>query len=184
MSSRQSAALLRLILVLCFLGLVASATPDEAASVTVHAWPVASAKPTPLAVISYNSKSRTATVEKYLPPHIDFGSAGEQRLVRIGLYEQQTQAWSGVVTSARNLDPDRLDISKSLALHVDDSGRVWNVGFGAERLGPGASATKDGLSVTVVVPAPGPTPHLNRPVVLNPDGRIEAPAQGKTFFQK
>ena len=73
-----------------------------------------------------------------------------------------------------------------MLLHLNTEGELYHVGFKASDQ-PSSSKTgkgKDGLGVEVVKTQPGPTPHLNKAVVLNAEGQLDDKEPEKTFLQK
>jgi len=162
-------------LTLAFLSSLAVAIETER-TVNVFAWPLSAPKPQTLAKITYNSTF--ATIESYNDPKI----SSDDDIVRIGFYHT-SGAWSGIATAATNLAPEK---DKKLQLHVNANGELYHLGFSSSEFGTSSKTSnkKDGLSVEVVKVKPGPVPHLNKPVVLNPDGKVEEKEPEKSFFQK
>jgi len=154
--------------------------------VTVYSWPLNSANSQQLAKISYNPVTLTTTINEYSPP----GKSQEaEELVRVGLRDG-TSDWHGVVTSAESFDGK---YQQKLSLHIDEEGEVWHVGISTQ-LKPVPSKAKGQVQQTsqdipqivveIVMPTPGASPLLNKPVVLNADGKIPQKDQEKTLFQK
>ncbi|KAK5135204.1 hypothetical protein LTR08_005453 [Meristemomyces frigidus] len=163
-------------LALAFLSSLASAL-DQDRTVDVFTWPLSASSSKTIAQITYNSTF--ATINSYNAPSF---SASDD-IVRVGFYHS-SGAWSGIATSALNFAPGK---DKKLVLHVNGGGELYHIGFRAsEGLGTSSatSNTKDGMSVEVVKVKSGPTPHLNRPVVLSPDGSAPEKEPEKSFFQK
>lgn len=159
-------------------------------TVKVHSWPLDAANPKQLAEISYNPNTLTSSVVRYSKPE---GSPNSEDLVRVGMYDAVTSDWRGIVTSAASFDNQ---YQQRLLLHVDESGEVYHVGFAAQPKlnqksakkgkngGKEVPETVEQLLVEIVKPAKGPSPILNNPVVLSPEGKLPEPAQEKSFFQK
>ncbi|KAJ9649466.1 hypothetical protein H2199_000241 [Coniosporium tulheliwenetii] len=104
--------------------------------------------------ISYNPHTLNATLKSWTPPTDPLDSS---TLLRIGLHDPQAPAeasWTGVATSASSLQPT---YRKKLTLFTDSEGRGRRE---------------------------GPRPVLNRPVVLNKEGKVEEAKEEKTFLQK
>ena len=163
-------------LALAFLTSLAFAL-DQDRSVNIFAWPLEAPSSTTLAKITYNSTY--ATTNSYNAPSLP----ANDEIVRVGFYHP-SGAWSGIATSASNFAPGQ---DKKLVLHVNSGGELYHVGFRASQGLGTSSATSnkiDGLSVEVVKIKPGPTPLLNRPVVLSPDGSAPEKEPEKSFFQK
>ena len=162
-------------LVLTFLSSLAIAALPEH-QIDIFAWPLSASTSQRLAQISYTSAN--ATVKTYAAPQIPAGDD----TVRVGFYHPSA-SWSGVATAASNFAPGK---DKKLQLHVNTRGQLYHVGFKAADI-PSSSTSgkgKDGLGVEVVKMQQGPAPHLNKPVVLSADGKVEAKEPEKTFLQK
>ena len=166
--------LLATLAVTLFTSLALSARPER--TVDVFIWPLSQTKSQTLAQISYTSSN--ATVEKYTAPKI----SSEDELVRVGYYHA-SGSWSGVTSSSSNFAPGK---DKKVLLHLNTNGELYHIGFRASDQ-PSSSKTgkaRDGLGVEVVMIQPGPTPHLNKPVVLNEEGQLPEKEPEKTFLQK
>ena len=63
---------------------------------------------------------------------------------------------------------------------------MYHVGFVASELRTSSlgGSKKDGLSVEVVPMKAGPMVHLNKPVVLDAEGKLDDKEPEKTFLQK
>ncbi len=73
--------------------------------------------------------------------------------------------------------------SPTLVLTLDVNGGV--VGVSCKSGAIDAGQTRDfGPKVLVKKMVKGKGPELNRPVVLNPEGKLEEPPEEKTFLQK
>ncbi|KAK0258124.1 hypothetical protein LTR91_017412 [Friedmanniomyces endolithicus] len=153
-----------------------SAALETEHTVDILAWPLSAPKRAILAKITYNSTA--ATVKSYTQPTI----SSSDDIVRIGYYHP-SGSWSGIATAASNFAPEK---SKKLLLHLNSDGKLYHVGFRASDYGTSSAAsnTKDGLSVELVKVRPGPTPHLNKPVVVNADGSVPSKEPEKSFLQK
>jgi hypothetical protein len=173
---------------------------------TVYAWPVSAATPVSLAEIKLSSAASTpsssssdyplsATLLKYTPPSI---TLSKDQLVRIGLYDVSTQEWIGSGTSALSFAPG---YDRKILLHLDESGKVFHVGFtamAAQLAGAKEEKTKSGkkssknvqevkgeTTVEIVLSSPAPQPELNKPVVLSPEGKAEGQEEdNRSFLQK
>ncbi|KAL1609846.1 hypothetical protein SLS60_001511 [Paraconiothyrium brasiliense] len=153
-----------------------------ASSVTVymHSVPSTSSPPTavvpspiPLVQISYDVEQTSGTVVSYTPPQ---GSYAPDHLMRIGLHDIQEGIWKGILTSAASFADE---YTKKFVVHLDEKGEPYHVGFSTSDRGAGEE-----LNIEVVRKAAGPKPVLNKPVVLNADGRIDSKEPEKTFLQK
>jgi len=150
-------------------------------SVTVWSWPM-NGSPQPLAGISIDSTTSAATVEKYTPPDTLDNSESS---VRIGLYDPATSAWRGIVTSSTSFSPAN---QPKLVLHMDNTKEIYHVGFEASPRAAQGANTQSGsdptLAIEIIRTKPGPKPHLNKPIVLSPDGKLPEKEQEKTLLQK
>jgi hypothetical protein len=205
--------------------LVAAASDQFPATVTIYAWPLSAPSPTSFATVSIDSHS-TAKIES-----VTFPAADRDEIVRVGLYDPQSKRWTGVAASSSAFAED---VRKKLTLHLDEDGQVFHVGYGAaprkedvsvkkpkkpkkekpkskkalereererqRELKRKAKSRKAGKGkkgeppeeeeekfvVEVVPQQDGPKPILNKPIVVNAEGRVEgAPeADTKTFLQK
>ena len=161
--------------------LTASQTGKQ--QVTVYTWPLSDSKPHVFAEITYDSQSLSASTKKYHP--LTPSSSGD--LVRVGLYDSKTSDWVGVVTAGSQFESNR---AKQLTIHIDQEGRPFYVGFATstpseEKPVKGKkTTTEEGLEIIVKPPVQGPQPHLNRPVVLNQDGKVDEKQPEKSFLQK
>ncbi|KAF2191026.1 hypothetical protein K469DRAFT_719994 [Zopfia rhizophila CBS 207.26] len=150
-------------------------------TVYVHSLPAADGSqssshipgPVPLAQIDYDASTIAASLSSYTPPT---GSYSPQHLFRVGLSDPKTGEWRGVVTSAASFADD---YKKKFVIHVDEKGGVYHVGFGTS-----ARGKDDEVEIQVVKRASGPTPVLNKPIVLNAEGKLEGKEPEKTFLQK
>ncbi|KAI9820329.1 MAG: hypothetical protein M1827_005951 [Pycnora praestabilis] len=154
---------------------------------TVYYWPLASPSPLALAQVKYNAETLETGIAAY--PSLPYvKSPPPNDLVRIGLYDSSTKVWRGSVTAAESFKEGYQGL---ITLHLDNEGGVRHVGYRASRKprdGPVEKGKGSGkeqvLKVEVMKPVPGPQPHLNRPVVLSPDGKVPEKEVEKTLFQK
>ena len=162
---------------LAFVLSLASAV-EQQRDLDVFAWPLSASRHQSLAKVSYNSTH--ATLQSFTPPKIP----AEDDLVRVGFFHA-TGSWVGISTAASNFDPE---LYKTLILHVNTEGTAYHVGFKATDVGgshgAGKASSKDGLTVVVKKIQEGSKVHLNKPVVLSPDGKLEEKEPEKNFFQK
>lgn len=170
-------------LVLTFFSSLALAAQSEQ-TVDIHAWPLSASKSHSLAKISYNNAN--ATIKSYTPPTIP----STDEILRIG-FHRPSGSWSGVATAASNFQPGK---DKKVQLHLNRAGELFHVGFvandlpsssksGKGRQGKGGDA-EDVLGVEVVRVQQGSGPHLNKPVVLDAEGKVPQKEAEKTFLQK
>ena len=168
-------SILLTLVVAFFTSLAFSAQQEQ--TVDIFAWPLSASKSQQLAKISYTSTN--ATVKSYSAPKIPPGDD----VVRVGFHHPSGSSWSGVATSASNFAPT---LDMKLQLHLNAAGQLYHVGFKASEQGGHSKSgqKKDGLDVEVVRMRKGPAPHLNKPVVLNPDGKVDDKPEEKSFLQK
>lgn len=160
---------------------VEAATEAATSTVTVYAWPLAAPSPTSLATVVL-SASQTKPIAEVNSFHLPSIPLSTDEIVRIGLYDPSTKQWRGTATAASSFTPG---LARKLTLHVDGDGNTYHASLSAFEL-PGKSKKKDELQVEVIQPHPGPQPILNKPVVLNADGKVPQAEEKdqKTFLQK
>lgn len=129
--------------------------------------------PIPLAHIEYSTDQPAGTLISYTPPT---GSYSSDHLLRIGLTDSKPDSWRGIVTSAASFSEQ---YSKKFVVHVDEKGEPFHVGFGTSARGSGEE-----VEVEIVQKVSGPKPVLNKPIVLNAEGKLESKEPEKTFLQK
>lgn len=144
---------------------VSSVSPSEGTAVIPSA--------IPLAQIEYDADQSVGTLASYTPPT---GSYADDHLLRVGLTDPKTGAWRGIVTSAASFADQ---YQKKFIVHVDEKGEPYHVGLGTSAKGAG-----DEVTVEIVKRSPGPKPVLNKPVVLNAEGKLDEKEPEKNFLQK
>ncbi|KAF2748073.1 hypothetical protein M011DRAFT_476702 [Sporormia fimetaria CBS 119925] len=142
-------------------------------STETHLSPISS--PVPLAQIDYDAETSTGTVTSYTTPT---GSYAPEHLLRIGLDGQKKGHWHGVVASAAGFEPE---YKKKFTVHVDEKGEPYHVGFST---GPRVTGDDTETEVVIAKRGAGPQPALNKPVVLNAEGKMDGKEPEKTFLQK
>lgn len=170
--------ILRLLSLLALLAISVAAAASPS-SITVYAWPLSASSPKPFAEISLPSTPNNAPTLKSKKPV----SVKDGELVRIGLLDSN-KAWSGVATSAESF---KAGIVQKISLHTDSEGAVAHVSFSSFKRAPGsATSGKDkDLLVEIVPVQDGSEPVLNKPVVLNAEGKLDKPDEdNRTFLQK
>lgn len=165
-------------ILLFFTAIATAATPQVVSTVTIHAWPPSAAAPYPFATIAISPSQNAiqAKVQSVIqlprfPP--------QDELVRVGILDE-SNGWTGVATSAKSFG---VDINKKIVLHTDNEGRVAHISFNAFGTPKGED---EAVFVEVMPIQAGPKPTLNKPVVLNEDGKLataEIP-DTKSFLQK
>lgn len=129
--------------------------------------------PIPLAQIEYDVDQSVGTLASYTPPT---GSYASDHLLRVGLSDPKTGSWRGIVTSAASFSDQ---YHKKIVVHVDEQGEPYHVGFSTRAKGSG-----DEVQVEIVKRSPGAKPVLNKPIVLNAEGKLEGKEPEKSFLQK
>ncbi|KAH8732282.1 hypothetical protein GQ44DRAFT_602705 [Phaeosphaeriaceae sp. PMI808] len=129
--------------------------------------------PIPLAQIEYDADQSVGTLTSYTPPT---GSYTPDHFLRVGLSDPKSGSWRGIVTSAASFANQ---YHKKFVIHVDERGEPYHIGFGTSTKGSG-----DEVEVEIVKRSPGPKPVLNKPIVLNAEGKLETKEPEKSFFQK
>jgi len=156
---------------------------------TVEAWPLSSAKSQPLAQISFDSTSKYTKVNTFTPPKQPLTA---EELVRVGFHDSADSKWRGVVTSAASFDPQ---YQQKLHLHLDEDGKVWHIAISTiPKPAPTKGQMVNGkrqpaqeapqLVVEILPNMPAPSPILNRPIVLNAQGKVEGKEPEKSLLQK
>jgi len=172
-------------------------------SIDIYAWPVNAASPisTPYASISYTSTSPNGTLTNF---NRDLSLPQDSTLIRLGYYTSAAktkQSWTGIAVPASNFQSNT---EKTLRLWVDGAENVYGLNFAGvvpatpTKVPKGKKAKKDKkkkaepveqvkreeLVVEVVRQVAGPKPVLNRPVVLNAEGKVDEKTEEKSFLQK
>ncbi|KAM0720568.1 hypothetical protein Q7P37_004704 [Cladosporium fusiforme] len=155
---------------------LAAATQQDK-QIDIFAWPLSAPKSQTLAKLSYNPEQ--ATVLSYKAPALPSG----EEIVRIGFNHPATGRWSAIATAASNFADGK---DKKLQLLLNEQGEVYHIGFSTSEW-PSSSkggSKKDDMSVEVVPMQTGSTIHLNKPIVLNAEGKLDNKEEEKTFLQK
>ncbi|KAF7550577.1 hypothetical protein G7046_g7963 [Stylonectria norvegica] len=146
----------------------------------IYIEPIHSAsKPTHLAEVAYDPIAQSSSsVLTYNAP--DLPESAE--LVRIGIYDAKTSAWTSGTTVA-SVDNYSKGYSPTLMLTVDIKGDVLSAAVKGVRIDAGQ--TRDfGPKAVVLVEQAGKQPQLNKPVVLSPGGKKVEEEPEKTLLQK
>jgi hypothetical protein len=151
---------------------VVSISAAASLSITVYAWPLSASSPKPFAEITIPwTTDGIATVKSKKTV-----SAKDGELVRVGLLDS-SKAWSGVATSSESF---KQGITQKISLHTDGQGQVTHLSFNSFK-----SAKDDELLVDLLPIQAGPEPILNKPVVLNAEGKLDKPdVDERSFIQK
>ena len=88
--------------------------------------------------------------------------------------------------SKADAESKRVESDKKIQLLLNEQGEVYHVGFKTSDWPTSAKggSKKDEMSVEVVPMQPASTIQLNKPVVLNADGKLAGQPEEKTFLQK
>ncbi|KAI9843500.1 MAG: hypothetical protein M1838_002601 [Thelocarpon superellum] len=172
---------------------------------TLYAWPLSAATPSPFLTVRYDPRTHESALSNYSPPplplpplpaaepnepthdsaQVSLDDIATPQLTRVGLYSPATKKWSGVATDATAFAPGEL---RTVTLHLDEAGEAWRVGFEASlSTEPAAQGKKDERAPVVVrlaTPTPGPTPHVNKPVLVDAEGRQPFVEPERSLFQK
>lgn len=163
---------------------------DKTTTLSVYTQPLNSAHSSKLASITYTYPSLNASVSDYTNPVF---SPADDSVVRLGFYASSLHgadesAWHGTVTSQSALS----DGPKKLKLYLDDKGDVWHLSYSSLPTTTTTTTTTktttaghETLHVELVPLQKGPQPHLNKPIVLNNQGKPAADQEDqKSFLQK
>ncbi|OJJ84891.1 uncharacterized protein ASPGLDRAFT_66355 [Aspergillus glaucus CBS 516.65] len=170
---------------------VAAASSSEQAATDILYWPVASHQPSTLGRVSYDPTSLESNVLSYSPPAASRKTTDAEdhtdKLVRVGLYTStpaNPKQWVGTLTSLSSLTGVG-DAKPTIQLHLGPSNEVYRVSLRLSSSSSSSDAT-EGIKpgVELVRTESGPRPHLNRPIVISPDGQGPQEVVEKTFFQK
>jgi hypothetical protein len=135
-----------------------------------------SSQPSVLAHISYDPASLKSDVVSYHPPKDDQSDS----LVRVGLYTSTStnkKQWVGSLVSLSSLASEQ----PTIRLHLGPANEVYTVSLSASSTTAQSSA---GPQIDLVSNESGTQPHLNRPVIVGPDGQNPEQPEEKTLFQK
>ncbi|KAF1921043.1 hypothetical protein BDU57DRAFT_437996 [Ampelomyces quisqualis] len=152
---------------------VASSVTIYVSSVPVSDSAAIIPSPIPLAQIEFDADQSVGTLASYTPPT---GAYISDHLLRVGLSDPNSGSWRGIVTSAASFAEQ---YHKKFIIHVDEKGEPYHIGFAT-------SAKRSGgeVEVEIVKRSPGPQPVLNKPIVLNAEGKIDSKEPEKSFLQK
>ncbi len=155
---------------------LAAATPRTA---HIYLQPVqGGGKPSPLAEVAYDVATPSAAeVLTYEAPDLPDSTS----TVRVGVYDVVSKTWSSGTTVA-SVDNFSKGFAPNFLVTVDASGAVVSTALKGVQIDAGH--TRDfGPQVVLLPEARGTQPALNKPVVLNPEGKRDEP-QEKTLLQK
>ena len=155
-------------------------------STTLHGWPLSSKLPSPFLTIGYNPTTNAYKATDYKPPALPPSTIPEDdetHLTRIGLYDAKSKHWSGVLAHSSVFHPGQ---KRTVTLHLDERGEVQHVGFHAFPVISTSSAAERESEIEVVLQKAqiGPEPHLNKPVMVDAEGKEPEVVVEKTLLQK
>ncbi|KAJ5990903.1 hypothetical protein N7499_011451 [Penicillium canescens] len=160
-------------IILSALSLLVSVNASSPATDILY-WPVGSTQPSVLARVTYDPASMKSDVLSYTPPKNQ-----DDGLVRVGLYTAtatSNKQWVGSLVSLSSLTGNE---QPTFRLHLGPADEVYHVSLAASSAVQGSGAQVDLVSNEL-----GVQPHLNRPVVVNPDGgNAEEPVE-KSLLQR
>ncbi|KAL5333287.1 hypothetical protein BJX70DRAFT_403716 [Aspergillus crustosus] len=159
-------------LLLSFLSLSSIVLAAYSPQLEILYWPLTKSEPSTLAHVSYDPASLKSDLIDYYPP-----IESSQDLVRVGFYiaiPSNPKQWVGTLTSLSALRADA-----TLHLHISLTNEIYHISVNSA-----AASTSRDVTLSVVTDKAGPSPHLNRPVVVGPDGKNPEEEPEKTLFQK
>lgn len=141
-------------------------------------WPLGSPQPSVLARVSYDPASLKSDVVSYHPPKDDQSDS----LVRVGLYTStptNKKQWVGSLVSLSSLAASE---QPTFRLHLSPANEIYTVSLSASSTS--AQGSTSSPRIELVSNESGTQPHLNRPVVVGPDGQNPEQPEEKSLFQK
>ncbi|KAL4888534.1 hypothetical protein BDV59DRAFT_188407 [Aspergillus ambiguus] len=169
---------------LLFLSLFLSLSLAQSITTDLFYWPLSAPKPSLLARIAYDPTTLKSDLLAYTPPALSNSEADTDQLVRVGLYTSTATSpsqWIGTLSSRAALREDHAPI---LQLRLGPSNEIYHVAVISAAISNVSPSTDKAPAVQLLLPEPGPRPHLNRPVVVGPDGTNPDEPVEKTFLQK
>ncbi|KAJ5964614.1 uncharacterized protein N7479_004490 [Penicillium vulpinum] len=163
--------------VLSAVSLLISVT-NASLSTEILYWPLESPQPSVLAHVSYDPVSLKSDIVSYQPPKGD----QSDRLVRVGLYTStptNKKQWVGSLVSLSSLTASE---QPTLRLHLGPANEVYTVSLSASSTSTQVSTYNP--RIDLISNESGTQPHLNRPVVVGPDGQNPEQPEEKTILQK
>lgn len=153
----------------------------DSVSTDIFYWPVGAPQPSVLGRVAYDPVSLKSDLVSYQPP-----STPQDGLVRLGLYTStpsNAKQWTGGLVSGALLTGTGDKNQPTFRLHLGPRNEVYHVSLAAPSTTVPISDSTGPL-VEMVSSDDGPQPHLNRPVVVRPDGEGEEEVEEKTMLQK
>ncbi|MCJ1373649.1 hypothetical protein MMC20_004878 [Loxospora ochrophaea] len=159
---------------------------------TIYYQPLSSSSPTPLAQIRYSPSSPSTeqnTLLTFTPPSVH-PSTSPSDLIRIGILpppDNPTLVLPSTVISLSTFSPALHGLFR---IRSDPLGALWSVSYHASahpypaQWPPSADIRANISGFDVIPTSPAPTPVLNQPVRLTPEGKLPEKEEEKSFFQK
>ncbi|KAF7866780.1 hypothetical protein EAF04_005622 [Stromatinia cepivora] len=166
---------------------IAAAITEQTDTATIYIQPLISDSAYPLATISYNPSTLSASLLSYEPP-IDLlpspssSSSPLENLALTGTFDTQTSIFKSS-TSLLSLDNFQKGYKPTILLTLDSQGAVLGVMIKSAVIDAGA--TRDfAPKVEMRRMVAGKEPVLGPNVVLSKEGKMEGEVVEKTFLQK
>ncbi|KAL4746185.1 hypothetical protein BDW72DRAFT_185399 [Aspergillus terricola var. indicus] len=143
-------------------------------------WPVANPEPSALAHVSYDPASLKSELIDYSPPINLF-----HELARVGFYittPTNPKQWVGTLIPPSALTGADSSQKPTLRLHVSPTNEIYHVSIGSTAVS--SSSSSKSIEIELIADDLGPSPLLNRPIVVGPDGKNSEEQPEKTLFQK
>ncbi|GAD94878.1 conserved hypothetical protein [Paecilomyces variotii No. 5] len=152
-------------------------------------WPITAPQPTLLARLAYDPTTLQSKLLSYTPPVDDSTSSEEDALIRIGFFTStpsNPKQWVGTLVSRSALTTKTDNDTPIFQLLLDSQNDSYHVALSSAQLtlSPTNKDTTAPEPVEIFRSEILPRPALNRPVVVNPDGKGPEEVVEKTFFQK
>ncbi|KAE8348005.1 hypothetical protein BDV28DRAFT_144548 [Aspergillus coremiiformis] len=163
---------------------VSFSSPPQSSFRDILYWPITSSEPSIFARISFTPNTSEPNVISYSPPST--AQHESQGLVRVGLHTSNgidPKHWTGTITSWAAIARSDGQKPMLLRLYIDTSNEFYHIALTSSSESHAAS-TSTSPKIQLVPLKAGSRPHLNRPVVVGPDGTSPEEAVEKTFFQK
>ncbi|RDW67099.1 uncharacterized protein DSM5745_08965 [Aspergillus mulundensis] len=178
MGSLQSFKLLYIsIFLLFFLSPVLSSYSPQ---LEILYWHLDQAEPLVLAHVSYDTATLKSDLIDYSPPPTELS----QGIARVGFYaatSTNSRQWVGTLVSPSALTGLVASQKPILRLHVSPSNEIYHVSLDSTSV---STSSLHSILVELVADELGPSPHLNRPIVVGRDGKNSEEQPEKTMFQK
>ncbi|KAL4877263.1 hypothetical protein BJY04DRAFT_198425 [Aspergillus karnatakaensis] len=146
-------------------------------------WPVAEPEPSVLARVSYDPVTLKSDLIDYDIPADVSQDLTREDLARVGFYvatPSNPKQWVGTLTSLSALRGDETQ-RPTLRLYISAANEPYHVSLSSDTA---RGSSLKNLQLEVVADKAGPSPHLNRPIVVGPDGKNPEDEAEKTLFQK